>query len=85
MTSTLKWVPERVMVVMSGIIRFGRHCGQLGIVGRQRQGGGEVRAGWLREKKLTVREDILDGPEAAMGAIGMLYRGESTGELIVRV
>lgn len=42
-------------------------------------------AGWLREKKLTVREHFLDGPEAAMEAIGMLYRGENTGKLIVRV
>lgn len=42
-------------------------------------------AGWLREDKLTVREHFLDGPEAAMDAIGMLYRGENTGKLIVRV
>lgn len=42
-------------------------------------------AGWLREGKLTVREHILHGPEAAMGAIGMLYRGENTGKLIVAV
>ena len=42
-------------------------------------------AGWLREGKLTVREHFLDGPEAAMGAIEMLYKGENTGKLIVRV
>lgn len=42
-------------------------------------------AGWLREGELTVREHVLDGPEAAMGAIGMLYKGENTGKLIVRV
>jgi NADPH-dependent curcumin reductase CurA len=32
-----------------------------------------------------VREHILDGPEAAMDAIGMLYRGENMGKLIVAV
>lgn len=42
-------------------------------------------AGWLRDGKLNVREHILDGPEAAMGAIEMLYRGENTGKLIVAV
>ena len=42
-------------------------------------------AGWLRDGKLTVREHFLDGPEAAMGAIEMLYKGENTGKLIVRV
>jgi len=42
-------------------------------------------AGWLREGKITVREHVLQGPEAAMDAIGMLYRGENTGKLIVKV
>lgn len=42
-------------------------------------------AGWLRDGKITVREHILDGPEAAPGAIEMLYRGENTGKLIVKV
>lgn len=49
---------------------------------------GEARdalAGWLREGRMHVREHILDGPEAAMDAIGMLYRGENTGKLIVAV
>ena len=45
----------------------------------------EALAKWLREDKLTVREHFLDGPEAAMGAIEMLYKGENTGKLIVRV
>ncbi len=45
----------------------------------------DALAGWLREGKLTVREHFLDGPEAAMGAIEMLYKGENTGKLIVRV
>lgn len=42
-------------------------------------------AGWLRDGKITVREHILDGPEAALDSIGMLYRGENTGKLIVDV
>ena len=42
-------------------------------------------AGWLREGRITVREHILKGPEAALDAIGMLYRGENTGKLIVDV
>ena len=45
----------------------------------------DALAGWLREGKMTVREHFLDGPEAAMGAIEMLYKGENTGKLIVRV
>ncbi|MEO1458175.1 MAG: NADP-dependent oxidoreductase, partial [Pseudomonadota bacterium] len=42
-------------------------------------------AGWLREGRLTVREHMLQGPEAAPGAISMLYRGENTGKLIIAV
>lgn len=42
-------------------------------------------ADWLREGKISVREHILDGPEAALDSIGMLYRGENTGKLIVKV
>lgn len=42
-------------------------------------------AGWLRAGRLTVREHVLGGPEAAMGAIEMLYKGENTGKLIVDV
>jgi NADPH-dependent curcumin reductase len=42
-------------------------------------------ADWLRAGRITVREHILDGPEAAPDAIGMLYRGENTGKLIIAV
>lgn len=45
----------------------------------------EALAGWLRDGRLRVREHVLEGPEAAMDAIGMLYRGENTGKLIVAV
>ncbi|MCB1340279.1 MAG: NADP-dependent oxidoreductase [Pseudooceanicola sp.] len=49
---------------------------------------GEARAalaGWLRDGRLRVREHVLQGPEAAMGAIEMLYSGANTGKLIVEV
>jgi len=49
---------------------------------------GEARAalaGWLRAGRIAVREHVLEGPEAAPGAIAMLYRGENTGKLIVAV
>ena len=42
-------------------------------------------AGWLRDGRLRVREHVLQGPEAAMGAIEMLYSGANTGKLIVEV
>ncbi|WP_424976314.1 NADP-dependent oxidoreductase [Dinoroseobacter sp. S124A] len=42
-------------------------------------------ADWLRAGQITTREHILDGPEHAPGAIGMLYRGENTGKLIIAV
>lgn len=42
-------------------------------------------AGWVRDGTLTWREHVLDGAEAARDAIGMLYRGENTGKLIVAV
>ena len=42
-------------------------------------------AGWVHAGRLQVREHILKGPEAALGAIEMLYRGENTGKLIVEV
>ena len=49
---------------------------------------GEARAAladWLRAGQIAVREHVLRGPEAAPGAIDMLYRGENTGKLIVAV
>lgn len=42
-------------------------------------------AAWLAEGRLTYREHLLDGLDAAPGAIAMLYRGENAGKLIVRV
>ena len=45
----------------------------------------DALAGWLRAGRLAVREHVLEGPQAAPGAIAMLYRGENTGKLIVAV
>lgn len=42
-------------------------------------------ADWIRSGQLKDREHVLDGAEAARDAIGMLYRGENTGKLLVRV
>ena len=42
-------------------------------------------AAWLREGRLAYREHILEGLEAAPSAIAMLYRGENTGKLLIRV
>lgn len=42
-------------------------------------------AAWLREGKLTCREDILEGIEACPDAIARLYRGENIGKLLVRL
>jgi NADPH-dependent curcumin reductase CurA len=42
-------------------------------------------AGWLREGRLRTREHILDDIEQAPGAIAMLYRGENTGKLLIRL
>jgi len=42
-------------------------------------------AGWLREGKLTHREDILEGLDAAPDAIAGLYRGENLGKRIIRL
>jgi len=42
-------------------------------------------ANWVREGKLTQEEHILDGADAAPEAIAMLYRGENTGKLLIKV
>ena len=42
-------------------------------------------AAWLREGRLSYREDILDGLEEAPGAIARLYAGENTGKLLIRL
>jgi NADPH-dependent curcumin reductase CurA len=42
-------------------------------------------ATWLRNGQLTYREHVLEGLEAAPDAIAMLYRGENTGKLLIRV
>ena len=42
-------------------------------------------AGWIREGRLTYREDIQEGIESAPGSIEKLYSGENIGKLIIRI
>lgn len=42
-------------------------------------------ADWIRDGRLSYNEHILDGAAAAPGAIEMLYAGQNTGKLLVRV
>lgn len=42
-------------------------------------------ADWVRDGKLAHNEHILEGADAARGAIKMLYEGQNTGKLLVRV
>jgi hypothetical protein len=45
----------------------------------------EHLAGWVRDGKLARNEHILEGADAAPGAIKMLYEGQNNGKLLVRV
>lgn len=42
-------------------------------------------AAWVREGRLTYREDIVDGIAHAPGAIAELYRGENLGKRLIRL
>jgi NADPH-dependent curcumin reductase CurA len=42
-------------------------------------------AGWVRDGRLKYREDVLDGLDAAPGAIAGLYRGENLGKRLIRL
>ena len=42
-------------------------------------------AGWIRDGRLTYREDIHDGIENAPGSIEELYSGHNAGKLIIRI
>jgi NADPH-dependent curcumin reductase CurA len=42
-------------------------------------------AGWISSGQLTTREHILDGLESFPDSLLMLYRGENTGKLMLRV
>ncbi len=42
-------------------------------------------AGWMAQGKLTARETIVDGFERLPAAINMLFDGENTGKLLVRL
>jgi NADPH-dependent curcumin reductase CurA len=45
----------------------------------------EDLAGWIRQGRLTYREDTRDGIEKAPGSIEELYSGHNAGKLIIRV
>ncbi|MEM9062237.1 MAG: NADP-dependent oxidoreductase [Pseudomonadota bacterium] len=49
--------------------------------------GGAIDAlsGWIRDGRLNFEEHILEGADAAPGAIDMLYRGQNSGKLLIRV
>ena len=40
---------------------------------------------WVDSGRLRYREHVLDGLDAAPGAIAMLYAGENTGKLTIRL
>jgi NADPH-dependent curcumin reductase CurA len=42
-------------------------------------------ADWVRQGRLTYREDIHEGIESAPGSIEKLYSGDNAGKLIIRV
>jgi NADPH-dependent curcumin reductase CurA len=42
-------------------------------------------AAWLKDGRLTYREEILDGIEEAPGAIRRLYDGRNMGKLMIRL
>jgi NADPH-dependent curcumin reductase len=42
-------------------------------------------AGWIRQGRLSFREDIQQGIESAPGSIEKLYSSDNAGELIIRV
>jgi len=42
-------------------------------------------ADWVRSGAIAYNEHVLEGADAARGAIAMLYRGENTGKLLVKV
>lgn len=41
--------------------------------------------GWIRDGRLRYREDMLEGIEAAPGAIQTLYSGANDGKLVIRL
>ncbi len=45
----------------------------------------EQLAGWVRNGDIKSREHILDSMADAPGALQMLYKGENTGKLLIRV
>ena len=42
-------------------------------------------AGWMKEGRLKTREDIVEGLETFPETLLMLFKGENTGKLLIRV
>ncbi len=79
-------IPEGPRIHRQMIVARARMQGFLVLDYKDRYGEAiEQLAEWVREGKLSYREHILDGIEQAPGSIAMLYRGENTGKLLVRV
>ena len=59
------------MVVMDYAERYGDAARQM--------------AGWMKEGRLKTREDIIDGLETFPQTLLMLFKGENTGKLLIKV
>ncbi|MFG1244375.1 NADP-dependent oxidoreductase [Xanthobacter versatilis] len=72
---------ERILLTqrarMEGFIIFDHPADYEGAVARL--------AGWVRDGRLTYREDILEGMEACPDALAGLYRGENEGKRLIRL
>ena len=47
--------------------------------------GGAEMAGWLAEGRIVAREQVVDGLETFPDTLLMLFRGENTGKLVLKV
>jgi NADPH-dependent curcumin reductase CurA len=47
--------------------------------------GARVMAGWIATGQLKSREDVVDGLETFPETLLMLFRGENTGKLVLKV
>ena len=78
-------IPEGPRVHRQLLVARARMQGFLIFDYRDRYGEAVAQlAEWVREGRLTSEEHILEGAEAARGAIAMLYAGQNRGKLLVR-
>ncbi len=84
--STWDPIPEGPRVNRQLLVARARMTGFLVHDHRERFPEGVAQlAAWVAEGKIKAREHILDGLASAPNAISMLYRGENTGKLLIRV